>query len=164
MPIDERFSAHKLGSGIESCDLYFVIAEVQIIQPIPVEVLKKMQLCFPSCDLLHWVIPVAARSTGPWILNHDWYGLARWNDLEKWDGNLEDVVYGAFFLQLRQDEFAEDYPLNFIELLGRIPIPEDLCTNLAFGGPERKELYVTSGKTIFKIPLAVSGYALFPRL
>jgi hypothetical protein len=42
--------------------------------------------------------------------------------LEKWDGNLEDVVYGAFFLQLRQDEFAEEYPLNFIELLGRIPI------------------------------------------
>jgi gluconolactonase len=48
------------------------------------------------------------------------------------------------------------------ELLGRIPIPEDVCTNLAFGGPLRKELYVTSGKTIFKIPVAVSGYALFP--
>jgi len=48
------------------------------------------------------------------------------------------------------------------ELLGRIPIPEDLCTNLAFGGPGRKTLYVTSGKSIFKIPLAVSGYALYP--
>jgi gluconolactonase len=48
------------------------------------------------------------------------------------------------------------------ELLGHIPIPEDLCTNLAFGGPERKTLYVTSGKSIFKIPLAVSGYALYP--
>jgi len=50
------------------------------------------------------------------------------------------------------------------KLLGRIPIPEDLCTNLAFGGPERKMLYVTSGKSIFKIPLAVSGYALYPSL
>jgi gluconolactonase len=50
------------------------------------------------------------------------------------------------------------------ELLGRIPIPEDLCTNLAFGGPDRKMLYVTAGKTIFKIPLAVSGYALYPPL
>ena len=39
------------------------------------------------------------------------------------------------------------------ELLGRIPIPEDLCTNLAFGGPDRKTLYVTSGKTIYKVPL-----------
>ena len=48
------------------------------------------------------------------------------------------------------------------ELLGRIPITEDLCTNLAFGGPERKDLYVTAGKTIFKIPVAVSGYALYP--
>ncbi len=48
------------------------------------------------------------------------------------------------------------------EMLGRIPIPEDLCTNLAFGGPERKTLFVTAGKTIFKIPVAVSGYALYP--
>ena len=50
------------------------------------------------------------------------------------------------------------------ELLGRIPIPEDLCTNLAFGGPGRKTLYVTSGKTVYKVPLAVSGYALYPPL
>ena len=47
-------------------------------------------------------------------------------------------------------------------LLGCIPILEDLCTNLAFGGPDRKTLYVTSGKTIYRIPLAVSGYALYP--
>ncbi len=50
------------------------------------------------------------------------------------------------------------------ELLGRIPIPEDLCTNLTFGGPGRKTLYVTSGKSIFKIPLAISGYSLYPSL
>ncbi len=48
------------------------------------------------------------------------------------------------------------------QLLGRIPIPEDLCTNLAFGGPGRRTLHVTSGKTVYKVPLAVSGYALFP--
>jgi gluconolactonase len=47
-------------------------------------------------------------------------------------------------------------------LLGRIPIPEDLCTNLAFGGPGRRTLYVTAGKSIFKVPLTVSGYALYP--
>jgi gluconolactonase len=50
------------------------------------------------------------------------------------------------------------------ELLGRIPIPEDLCTNLTFGGPGRRILYVTSGKSIFKVPLAVSGYSLYPPL
>jgi gluconolactonase len=48
------------------------------------------------------------------------------------------------------------------KLLGYIPILEDLCTNLAFGGPSRKTLYVTAGKSIFKIPLAVAGYALYP--
>ena len=48
------------------------------------------------------------------------------------------------------------------ELLGRIPIPEDLCTNLAFGGPGRKTLFVTAGKSIYKVPLAVGGAALFP--
>jgi gluconolactonase len=48
------------------------------------------------------------------------------------------------------------------EFLGRIPITEDVCTNLAFGGPDRKDLYVTAGKSIFKIPVAVAGYALYP--
>lgn len=50
------------------------------------------------------------------------------------------------------------------QLLGRIPIPEDLITNLAFGGPERKTLYVTAGKTIYRIPVSISGYALYPPL
>jgi gluconolactonase len=49
------------------------------------------------------------------------------------------------------------------ELLGRIPIPQDLLTNLAFGGPEKKTLYVTAGNTVFKISTAVSGYSLYPR-
>lgn len=48
------------------------------------------------------------------------------------------------------------------KLLGRVPIPEDVITNLAFGGPDRKTLYVTAGKSIFKLPLAVAGYALDP--
>ena len=50
------------------------------------------------------------------------------------------------------------------KLLGRIPIPEDLITNLAFGGPERKTLYVTAGKTVYRFPANVSGYAVYPPL
>src|SRR5262249_10303143 len=46
------------------------------------------------------------------------------------------------------------------ELLGRIPIPEDVITNLAFGGPDRKTLYVTAGKSIFKVPVALPGSTL----
>jgi gluconolactonase len=48
-------------------------------------------------------------------------------------------------------------------LLGRIPIPEDVITNLAFAGPDKKMLYVTAGKTIFRISTAVAGYSLYPR-
>src|SRR5262249_41917204 len=48
------------------------------------------------------------------------------------------------------------------KLLGRVPIPEDLITNLAFGGPDRKTLYVTAGKTLYKVPVNVAGYALYP--
>lgn len=50
------------------------------------------------------------------------------------------------------------------KLLGRIPIPEDYVTNLAFGGPDRKTLYVTAGTSIYKVPVTVSGYAAYPPL
>src|SRR5262245_13489140 len=50
------------------------------------------------------------------------------------------------------------------KLLGRVPIPEDYVTNLAFGGPGRKTLYVTAGTSIYKIPVTVPGYAAYPPL
>jgi gluconolactonase len=50
------------------------------------------------------------------------------------------------------------------KLLGRIPIPEDLITNLAFGGRDRKTLYVTAGKTLYRFPVQVSGHAAYPPL
>jgi gluconolactonase len=50
------------------------------------------------------------------------------------------------------------------KLLGRIPIPEDLITNLAFGGKDRKTLYVTAGKTLYRFPVHVSGHAAYPPL
>lgn len=48
------------------------------------------------------------------------------------------------------------------KLLGRIPIPEDVLTNLAFGGPDKRTLYITAGKTLFQIATSVSGYSLYP--
>jgi gluconolactonase len=50
------------------------------------------------------------------------------------------------------------------KLLGRIPIVEDYVTNLTFGGPERKTLFVTAGTSIYKIPVTASGYAVYPPL
>ena len=48
------------------------------------------------------------------------------------------------------------------KLLGRIPIPEDVVTNLTFGGPGCKTLYVTAGKTLFRIETETQGYSLYP--
>ena len=38
-----------------------------------------------------------------------------------------------------------------------VPIPEDTVTNCAFGGPDSKTLYVTAGKTLFKIRTDITG-------
>ncbi len=43
------------------------------------------------------------------------------------------------------------------KLINFIPIPEDLITNNAFGGPDMKTLYITAGKTLFKARTAVAG-------
>jgi gluconolactonase len=43
------------------------------------------------------------------------------------------------------------------KLLRFIPVPEDTITNCAFGGPDLKTLYVTAGKTVFRIGVDVPG-------
>jgi gluconolactonase len=95
------------------------------------------------------------------------FGRGRGGDGMRLDlqGNLW-VAAGILFPR-HAGETAEVPPGVYVitprgQLLGRIPIPEDLCTNLAFGGPDRKTLYVTAGKTVWKVPLAVAGYALYP--
>ena len=43
------------------------------------------------------------------------------------------------------------------KLLKFIPIPEDFITNNAFGGSDMKTLYVTAGKTLYKVRTEVAG-------
>jgi gluconolactonase len=95
------------------------------------------------------------------------FGRGRGGDGLRLDerGNL--WVAAGILLPRNPGETADVPPGVYVitpkgELLGRIPIPEDLCTNLAFGGPNRKTLVVTAGKSIYRVPLAVSGYALYP--
>lgn len=45
------------------------------------------------------------------------------------------------------------------KLLTFIPIPEDFITNNAFGGPDMKTLYVTAGKTLYKVRTDIAGLA-----
>jgi gluconolactonase len=43
------------------------------------------------------------------------------------------------------------------KLLKFIPVPEDYITNTAFGGPDMKTLYITAGKTLYKIRNEIAG-------
>lgn len=49
------------------------------------------------------------------------------------------------------------------ELRGRIAVPEDLITNVTFGGEDLRTLYVTAGKTLFHIRTAVQGFVVHRR-
>jgi gluconolactonase len=49
------------------------------------------------------------------------------------------------------------------ELKGRIPIGEDLITNLAFGGRDGRTIYVTAGKTLFRARVGVPGQVAYPK-
>ncbi len=42
-------------------------------------------------------------------------------------------------------------------LIGFFPIGEDTVSNTAFGGPDMKTLYVTAGKTLYRVRTAVAG-------
>jgi gluconolactonase len=48
-------------------------------------------------------------------------------------------------------------------LRGRIPIQEDVITNLAFGGADGRTLYITAGKSLFRTRVGVPGQVAFPR-
>lgn len=43
------------------------------------------------------------------------------------------------------------------KLLRYLPVPEDTVTNCAFGGPDRKTLYVTAGKTLYRFRVDTPG-------
>ncbi len=43
------------------------------------------------------------------------------------------------------------------KLLKFIPVPEDTITNNAFGGPDMKTLYITAGKTLYKVRTDIAG-------
>jgi gluconolactonase len=45
-------------------------------------------------------------------------------------------------------------------LLGRLPIPEDVITNVTFGGDDLRTLYVTAGKTLFVARTTIPGWVV----
>jgi len=81
-------------------------------------------------------------------------------------GNL---LVAAGILVARYAEETADVPPGIYtispqgELLSRIPIHEDVLTNLAFGGPDGRTLYITAGKRVFTTRVAVPGQVAYPR-
>ena len=49
------------------------------------------------------------------------------------------------------------------EMLGRIPVTEDVVTNLAFGGPDGRTIYITAGKSLFTARVGIPGQVAFPK-
>ena len=49
------------------------------------------------------------------------------------------------------------------EVKGRIPIVEDVLTNVTFGGDDLKTLYIAAGKTLFAIRVETPGYVVHRR-
>ncbi|MDB5386501.1 MAG: Gluconolactonase, partial [Planctomycetaceae bacterium] len=45
-------------------------------------------------------------------------------------------------------------------LIGKIPVPEDVITNCTFGGSDLRTLYVTAGKTLFQVRVETPGWVV----
>ena len=82
------------------------------------------------------------------------------------DGNL--YVAAGIMTPRGPHESAEVPPGIYVinpngDLLGRLPVPEDVLTNLAFGGPDGKTLYITAGKTLFTARTSIPGQVSYPK-
>jgi gluconolactonase len=44
--------------------------------------------------------------------------------------------------------------------LAFIPVPE-VATNCCFAGKDRKTLYITAGKSFFRVPVKIEGFAVY---
>lgn len=49
------------------------------------------------------------------------------------------------------------------DLLTTIPVPIDMITNCAFGGADRKTLFITAGHKLWKIPVTEPGFTAWPK-
>ena len=49
------------------------------------------------------------------------------------------------------------------QLQGRMPIPEDVITNVTFAGEDLKTLYITAGKTLFTTRVTTPGWVVHRR-
>jgi len=79
------------------------------------------------------------------------------------DGNLY-IAAGLF--QARGPHETTDVPPGVYVVqpdgkpLGRIPVYEDVITNCTWGGPDLRTLYITSGKSLYRVHVDVPGWVV----
>ena len=95
------------------------------------------------------------------------FGSARGGDGMRMD--LEENLYVAAGIMSPRGPHESDAVSPGIymispagELLGSLAVPEDVITNLAFGGPDGRTLYITAGKTLFTARAPIPGQVAYP--
>lgn len=100
-------------------------------------------------------------------LLHDW-GNGRGPDGLKQDTKGRLYVAGGLNKPSLPFEPAEDKKAGIYvfepdgKLLTFLPVPRDEVTNCAFGGDDRRTLYITGGGTIYSIRTTTPGRVVFP--
>ncbi|MBL8829267.1 MAG: SMP-30/gluconolactonase/LRE family protein [Planctomycetaceae bacterium] len=96
------------------------------------------------------------------------FGSARGGDGMRLDveGNL--YICAGITAPRGPHESADALPGVYVvrpsgELVGRIPIPEDVITNIAFGGRDGRTIYVTSGRYVYTTRVKIPGQVAYPR-
>jgi gluconolactonase len=82
------------------------------------------------------------------------------------EGNL--YVAAGIMVPRHENESADVPPGIYVmtpagQLKFRIPIMEDVLTNLAWGGRDGRSLYITAGKTLYTTRVAVPGQVAYPK-
>jgi gluconolactonase len=162
--------------GGETCKVTRVLTQKQVERPNGIAITPDDQTLYvidshprPGGNRKIWAFDVAKDGAlGKQRLIYD-FGQGRGGDGMRldMDGNL--WVAAGISVKRGPGETLDNPPGVYVispegKLRRRIPIPENLITNLAFGGPERKTLFVTAGKTVYRVQSPVSGYALYPPL
>ncbi|GIX03878.1 MAG: hypothetical protein KatS3mg113_0884 [Planctomycetaceae bacterium] len=79
---------------------------------------------------------------------------------------LGHLYVAAGILRPRGAHETKDIPAGIYiinptgELLGRIPVPEDVITNCTFGGEDLRTLYITAGKSLFAVRTRHAGWVV----
>jgi gluconolactonase len=100
-------------------------------------------------------------------LLHDW-GEGRGPDGLKQDEKGRLYVAGGLNKPNPPFEPAEDKKAGIYvldpdgKLLTFLPVPTDEVTNCAFGGEDRKTLYITGGGVLYSIRTTTAGWVVFP--